>query len=174
MRHKAVRRRPTPALVEAEEVVRRKDDRRRPLGDPRGASTCGFQCPSHPAQGEKTRCALIVDEDREGRTALARCLMPELEVHVAGSVNQAVFSLAELDRVDVAFVDLELPDGSGEHILERLTRWPDAIRVLVSGRALGDENRLKNRALTTLVAVKPVPVHVVMALKRATLVLGNT
>ena len=145
-----------------------------------------------------TRCALVVDDDPEICRALARCLKPELEVHLAGSVREAEAALAALARVDLAFVDWELPDGSGERILEQLVRWPDSIRVLISGRlapnqsasndtasndsvskedvskeSLSNENPLRNRALANLVLRKPLAFHVVEALKHATLGLPN-
>jgi CheY-like chemotaxis protein len=80
------------------------------------------------------RRALVVDDDPEVRRALARLLRPELDVCLASSVSDAKALVAQLDRLDVAFVDWELPDGSGEQILEWLSRWPDAIRVLISAR----------------------------------------
>jgi CheY-like chemotaxis protein len=80
------------------------------------------------------RRALVVDDDPEVRRALARFLRPELDVALAGSVSDAKAIVARLDRLDVAFVDWELPDGNGEQILEWLSRWPDAIRVLISAR----------------------------------------
>jgi CheY-like chemotaxis protein len=128
-------------------------------------------------------CALIVDDDPEICRALARCLKPELDVHLAGSVREAEVTLAGLARVDLAFVDWMLPDGSGELILEQLVRWPDSIRVLISGRlgssqgvsvdTTSSENPLRNRALANLVLSKPLAFHVVDALKRATLGLPN-
>ena len=115
--------------------------------------------------------ALVVDDDPEIRRALARLLKPELEVHLAGSVAQAEAVLAQLDRVDVAFVDWELPDGTGEQILERLAHWPDAIRVLISARVASGEKLLENRALANLVLGKPLELGVIEALKRAALAL---
>jgi CheY-like chemotaxis protein len=117
--------------------------------------------------------ALVVDDDPEIRRALARLLRPELDVYLVGSVAQAEATLARLDRVDVAFVDWELPDGKGEQILERLAHWPDAIRVLISARVVSSENPLKNRALANLVLGKPIARSVVEALKRAALALPH-
>jgi CheY-like chemotaxis protein len=117
--------------------------------------------------------ALIVDDDPEIRRALARLLRPELDVHLAGSVAQAEALLAQLDRVDLAFIDWELPDGTGEQILERLAHWPDAIRVLISARVASGEKLLENRALANLVLGKPLELGVIDALKRAALALPN-
>jgi CheY-like chemotaxis protein len=119
--------------------------------------------------GTRRPCALIVDDDPAIRRALQRALGPELEVHVAGTVAEGASLMNELDRVDLALVDLELPDESGERILERLTRWPDAIRVLISGRVLSNENPLANRSLANLVLPKPLPARAILALKRAAL-----
>jgi CheY-like chemotaxis protein len=117
--------------------------------------------------------ALVVDDDPEIRRALARLLRPELDVYLVGSVAQAEAALACIDRVDVAFVDWELPDGTGEQILERLASWPDAIRVLISARVVEMENPLENRALANLVLGKPLALGVVEALKRAALALPH-
>jgi CheY-like chemotaxis protein len=130
------------------------------------AESSGDRAPEH--RGPR---ALVVDDDPEIRRALARLLRPELDVYLVGSVAQAEATLARLDRVDVAFVDWELPDGTGEQILEQLAHWPDAIRVLISARVVSSENPLKNRALANLVLGKPLALSVVEALKRAALAL---
>ncbi len=142
-----------------------------------GMSSDGGSAASSATSGRHP-CALVVDDDPEICRALARCLKPELDVHLAGSVGEAEAALAGLARVDLAFVDWELPDGSGERILEQLARWPDSIRVLISGRlvphdTVSNENPLRNRALANLVLSKPLAFHVVEALKRATLGLPN-
>src|SRR5688500_9220750 len=104
-----------------------------------GMPSEGSSSASSAASGRTPPCALVVDDDPEICRALARCLKPELEVHVAGSVLEAEAAVAGLARVDLAFVDWELPDGSGERILELLARWPDSIRVLISGRLMQED-----------------------------------
>lgn len=115
----------------------------------------------------------MVDDDPEVRRALARLLTPEFDVRLTGSVAEAERVLALLDGLAVAFVDWELPDGTGEQILERLARWPDAIRVLISAWASSGENPLRNRALANLVLGKPLNREAVEALKRAALAVSN-
>jgi CheY-like chemotaxis protein len=126
---------------------------------------------AQPAFAPARPLALVVDDDPELRRALARLLRPELDVISAGSVAQAREILRRLDRLDLAFIDWELPDGNGEQILERLAHWPDAIRVLISARLLTIENPLKNRAIANLVLGKPLALGVVESLKRAALAL---
>ena len=103
-------------------------------GPTRSAGAAATLVAVQPALSAPVRRALVVDDDPEVRRALARFLRPELDVSLAGSVSDAKAVLAQLDRLDVAFVDWELPDGTGEQILEWLSRWPDAIRVLISAR----------------------------------------
>lgn len=116
-------------------------------------------------------CAFIVEDDPDVCQALARHLGPELHVHWAATVAEAEVLLGQLERVDVAFVGLTLPDGSGERILEQLARWPDSIRVLLSGTGRCDEDALKNRTLANIVLRKPVVPCAIEALKRAALAL---
>jgi CheY-like chemotaxis protein len=142
------------------------------LADPSGAPASGAMRRAALGTHRGPR-ALVVDDDPEIRRALARLLRPELDVYLVGSVAQAELCLARLDRVDVAFVDWELPDGTGEQILERLAHWPDAIRVLISARVATGEKLLENRALANLVLGKPLALGVVEALKRAALALPH-
>jgi CheY-like chemotaxis protein len=124
--------------------------------------------------------ALVVDDDPEVRRAPARFLRFELEVCLAASVSSARAIIASIDRLDVAFIDWDLPDGTGEEILEWLARWPDAIRVLItarfassSGQDRSGESPLQNRALANLVLGKPVATSAMEALKRAALALPH-
>lgn len=126
---------------------------------------------------DRRRCAVLVNDDLELARSLAESLAPELEVHLAGTIQQASDLLERLLWVDLAFLDLELADGSGDELLERLARWPDAIRVLLGSAMLADdanprpgvrENNgkpLKHRHLAHLVLGKPPAMPVVQALK---------
>jgi CheY-like chemotaxis protein len=149
-----------------------------------------------PAVGTAGPRALVVDANPDVRRRLARCLAPELIVYTASSLGEALELVDEMGGADLAFVELNLPDGSGERILERLARWPDGIRVLLWGElgpreperassagpftfgssaagASGTSSDLgkciENRALVNLVLGKPVGLAIVEALKRATL-----
>lgn len=115
------------------------------------------------------RCAVLVYEDVELERLLATSLAPELEVCSASSVRQALALFDRLPRVDLAFLELQLPDGGGDALLEPLARWPEAIRVLI-GTPLGEsEKPLQNRHLAHIVLTKPLPLRFVSALKSAVL-----
>ena len=127
---------------------------------------------------ERRPCAVLVNDDVDVRRLLADSLGPELDVHVARTIRQARDLFEDLRWVDLAFLDLELPDGNADELLERLARWPDAIRVLLASALFDNPARdgvashrvLKHRHLAHLVLCKPPALPVVQALK--SMVLG--
>jgi CheY-like chemotaxis protein len=116
---------------------------------------------------------VLVDDDADVGRLLAASLAPELEVHVASTIQQARDLFEDLRRVDLAFLDLELPGGNADELLERLARWPNAIRVLLASSLVhttaGDHSSygraLKHRHLAHLVLCKPLALDAVQALK---------
>lgn len=79
------------------------------------------------------RHVLVVDDHRlmgEAVAALVREVEPALRVSVTGSLQQAL-ALAEQDAPDAAVVDLQLPDGRGETLLQALHRRRPALPMLV-------------------------------------------
>jgi CheY-like chemotaxis protein len=122
---------------------------------------------------ERRPCAVLVNDDDDLRRLLSNSLAPELDLHVAGTLRQACDLFEDLHWVDLAFLDLELPDGNADELLERLARWPNAIRVLLESALLdrdaGDGSAhgrlLKHRHLVHLVLCKPPALPVVQALK---------
>ena len=125
------------------------------------------------AASERRPCAVVVDGDPELGQALSRCLAPELDVMLAATAVRATAVLEAVPRVDLAFLDLDLLGMHGEEILARVARWPDCIRVLLVRRAVQSGDLPRNRYLAHLVLIKPPPLRVVQALKRATLGLPN-
>jgi CheY-like chemotaxis protein len=147
--------------------------------------------------------ALVVDRDAGTAQALSACLLPELEVHVATDALAAEGLLERLPQVDLAFIELALPDARAEHLLQALGRWPDAIRILLAPGGFSHAEALRtgpqrieplrtgpprieplrtgpprielprNRHLAHLVLAKPASASIVRALKRATLGLLN-
>jgi CheY-like chemotaxis protein len=117
----------------------------------------------------RRRCAVLVNADVEVERLLQESLAPELDVRCAGSVQQAHALFSTLSWVDLAFLELQLSDGSGDELLEPLARWPEAIRVLVGTPAAESEKPLQNRHLAHIVLAKPPPLRIVSALKAAVL-----
>lgn len=65
---------------------------------------------------------LVVDDDRDIRTGIARRLRKKHEVHEAASGHEAI-RLIELDtRWDLILCDLRMPDGTGGDVIQWLDR----------------------------------------------------
>ena len=90
---------------------------------------------------QRRRCAVVIDRDPDVVSGLSALLMPELDVQSAIHPSSAALLLDRLEHVDLAFVELELPDFAGEQLLQQLARWPDAIRVLLAQQPLNVEAR---------------------------------
>jgi two-component system LytT family response regulator len=70
--------------------------------------------------------ALLVDDERLARQELRRLLAAHADVSIAGeavNADDAVARLAVLP-IDVVFLDIQMPGGSGFDVLERLDRVP--------------------------------------------------
>lgn len=160
---------PRPELTREMQWLRAGDSRVLVVNDPRR--------PAPLVPSGRPRRAIVVDDDPAVRRAMSRRLRPELDLYVCVSVREAKEVLTKIDRIDLAFVDLNLPDGSGEEVLRLVAQWPDAICVLMSGSlsagAAETDSPLENRALANLVLAKPIASHVIDALKKAVLELAK-
>jgi DNA-binding NtrC family response regulator len=82
--------------------------------------------------------ALVLDDDRESRSALVALVgLAGFETVAAGSLDEARRRLGER-LIDVALVDLTLPDGSGLDIIRELQERSAAEIVVVTGQASVD------------------------------------
>ena len=82
--------------------------------------------------------ALILDDEADSRSALAALVGLEgFETLTAGSLDEARKRLGE-HVIDVALVDLTLPDGSGLDIVRELQEHSSAEIVVITGRASVD------------------------------------
>lgn len=79
---------------------------------------------------------LVVDDDDVIREILQAILAgPGREIHLAESCGRA-FELVQANRYDLVTLDLNLPDGCGLDVLERIRRNKQQTRALVvSGNA---------------------------------------
>jgi CheY-like chemotaxis protein len=96
--------------------------------------------------GIPPKCSvLIVEDDPVAREALSRIL--ELLGHPICAVASVADGIEKLDGQACALLDLNLPDGLGIHILQRIHDEKRAIRVVVvtgtsDARLIWDAHRL--------------------------------
>jgi len=73
--------------------------------------------------------AMLVDDERLARAELRRLLRAHADVAVIGeacNVDEAI-ALANRELVDLLFLDIHMPDGSGFDVLARLDRVPAVV-----------------------------------------------
>src|SRR5262245_58974672 len=100
--------------------------------------------------------ALVVDDDKGSREALAEWARAEgFEVRTAGSLSEGRQCLAD-GFVDVAILDLQLPDGSGIELVHELEQRPYVEVLIITGHGTVDSavEALKGGAVDYL--TKPV------------------
>ena len=103
--------------------------------------------------------ALLIDDNEDFLTGLAEIARQEgFTVTTAGTLREAREHLAR-ERVDVALVDLSLPDGEGTELLEGLKDTPDTDVIFITGGATVDSaiEALRHGALDYL--TKPLDTH---------------
>jgi DNA-binding NarL/FixJ family response regulator len=86
---------------------------------------------------------LLVDDNAAFRSS-ARALLESEGFHIVGEAADAASGLETAARLrpDVVLLDVQLPDGDGFGVAERLTEGPDPPRVvLVSSRAVSSYRR---------------------------------
>jgi two-component system LytT family response regulator len=73
--------------------------------------------------------ALLVDDERLARNELRRMLEPMADVEVVGEAKNARDAVDDIRRLrpDLVFLDVQMPDGSGFDVLERLDEAPAVI-----------------------------------------------
>src|SRR6187549_1922565 len=141
--------------------MRRKVNRK-PL---RATASC--LCPA----GLVRPSAFVVDDDPLVRRAISRQLATTFTVFVAGTMASALGTLERLEALapseplNLAFIDYELPDGTGLPILERLQAWPEGIRVLMSANTQQLAQFRPCGRLVPLVLAKPLSFASVEAVK---------
>jgi two-component system response regulator DesR len=124
------------------------------------------------AEPEATRVMIV--EDHADFRDLMRALLgrePDIElVAQAGSLAEARAEAAKF-RLDVAILDLGLPDGSGADLIADLRRTNDGVRILVLSASLDPAGIEKARSAgADEILDKLTPVEEVLATLRR---LGN-
>lgn len=127
------------------------------------------------ARGLARPSALVVDDDPLVRRAISRQLATTFTVFSVGTLASALGTLERLEALvpseppNLAFIDYELPDGTGLPILERLEAWPDSIRVLMSANIEQLARFRPCGRLVPLVLAKPLSFNGIEAAKNAAL-----
>jgi FixJ family two-component response regulator len=125
---------------------RRAADSNPRVADPSGAPSRGFR-------------VLLVDNDPGARLAFEAVAAsdPTLQLHHAATVHEARRSLAA-ERVDLALIEPDLPDGSGMTLAQDLARCrPHVQTVLLSSRPDVERALQALRLGATDFLVKPLP-----------------
>ncbi len=82
------------------------------------------------------KTAFILEDTPESQVWLSEVLQqsfPDIQIHSANHIAQALTALSHLSAVDIALIDLSLPDGSGVAVIEWLNRnSPQTICVVAS------------------------------------------
>jgi CheY-like chemotaxis protein len=79
----------------------------------------------------KPKTILLVDDDKDHRNAIASLLRHKgLLVQEAASGNEA-YKLATQSEFDFVLTDMQMPDGSGDILLDRLVQLRPAPMVMV-------------------------------------------
>lgn len=82
------------------------------------------------------KTAFILEDTPESQVWLSEVLCQSfagIQIHAANHVAQAITALSQLPAVDIALIDLSLPDGSGVAVIEWLNRHsPQTICVVAS------------------------------------------
>jgi DNA-binding NarL/FixJ family response regulator len=125
------------------------------------------------------KCAFLLEDHDSFRRALAHLLEREPDIEVvgqAGSLQEARdFALGRLDQIDVATVDLLLPDGIGTDFIREVHRARPELPVLVVTLVREKEVHDWARAMgATEVMTKDVaPEEIVAAVRRLALAGGG-
>lgn len=93
-----------------------------------------------PTEWPDPETMLVVADDRGLRETLAATLQPNCRQRVlcAGTVAEAIRECAQ-SSPEVVILDVDLPDGDGSELLERLRGLTDVPIIVLSGRAGEDE-----------------------------------
>ena len=94
---------------------------------------------------------LIVDDQPIFAEAVGALLAQDPEIEIAGCVHDGDSAIAAADDVDVALVDMTMPQMSGEETTRRLLARNPRLRVVaVSGRENAEADALASGATSFL------------------------
>ncbi len=134
---------------------------------PQQGTTVHLMLPKAPAVGSRQQSGpapamsnkklrgqvLLVEDQAHVRDSLTKSLRYlGLQVSSVGSLQQARYRLARMERLQVLLTDSRLPDGSGVELLPEVKAvYPEATCLLMSGY-LGEEQQGENQAFDGFLA----------------------
>jgi DNA-binding NarL/FixJ family response regulator len=89
---------------------------------------------------KKSLCTMLVEDHASFRQALAFVLGREPGFEVVAQAGSLAEARQVLEGVDVAIVDLALPDGNGADLIDDLHRYNPGVVVLVLSATLDQKN----------------------------------
>lgn len=101
---------------------------------------------------------LCVDDESRVLEGLVVLLRKDYEVHCATGGEEALRLLESLGGVAVVLSDMRMPGMDGATLLQRvMTRYPDAVRMLLTGHPGGDAATAAKQAQVFRFLTKPCP-----------------
>ena len=84
-------------------------------------------------RGPESLRLVLVDDHEFAREAVAQSLEAEAGIQVVGQDGTVAHARSEIERLkpDVAVIDFNLPDGTGQDLVEHLTATSPEIRCVV-------------------------------------------
>jgi DNA-binding NarL/FixJ family response regulator len=89
---------------------------------------------------------MLVEDHASFRQAIALVLDREPEFEVVAQVGSLAEARQALEKIDVAVVDLALPDGNGADLIDDLHRYNPGVKVLVLSATLNATNFVRVQA----------------------------
>src|SRR5215208_123289 len=93
-----------------------------------------------PEDPKKSLCTMLVEDHASFRQALAFVLGREPGFKVVAQAGSLAEARQVLEGVDVAVVDLALPDGNGADLIDDLHRYNPGVKMLVLSATLEQQN----------------------------------
>lgn len=86
----------------------------------------------------KIRNVLIVDDEKD-ICSLLSAILNNMGLHVKTAFSLKEGSQTLKEKVDIAFLDIKLPDGEGFEIIEDLRELNDDVRIILISAFSGDD-----------------------------------
>lgn len=110
---------------------------------------------------------LIVDDDEMITNLLRKVIEPEAEVEVAVNGMDANARLSE-HEYDLVFLDLRMPGGSGQTVIDQLRKTDAASRpkVIVLSAVANENTRLDESVVTAIIRKPFDPTNIAAIVRR--------